>query len=589
MSASRAFFRGAMPVALRASLRAATVWAALLVSSAAVAAPIVAQAVPIEPPPIIAGRASPPGTYGAVDVVHYDLDISLPDPGGDTLQGNATLTLRTMRPGVDTAVLDFTGLAVTGVTVDGRAAEARYEGGRLSVPLPVDATPADTFSVEVRYRGVPDDGLIFKDNVHGHPAVFADNWPNRARFWFPSVDDPSDKATVSFTVHAPAKWVVVADGAEVGEPTPEVATATHGPERVWRWRLREAVSPYLMVFGAADMVEIPLGTAACGLAPASPRSDGCIEVSAWLFPEDTAQAHRSFLHAPEIVDYYAKLIGPYHFEKLAHVESATRFGGMENASAIFYSEEEVASGRNLEGTVAHETAHQWFGDWVTEEDWPDLWLSEGFATYFSHLYFAHADGEKRFRQLMEKDRQTYLASPVTGEPVIDRTQQNLFDLLNANNYEKGGWILHMLRGMLGDSTFFHGIRAYYARFGGANATSDDLRDVMEHVSGRDLKWFFHQWLDEPGYPVLKTEWSWDQSADSVHVTVTQTQDTSWPTFRLPMEIEVVPPSGPPELHRADLRRRVEHLSFPAAVQPKDVVLDPGGWVLTGDAPGGSGG
>jgi aminopeptidase N len=564
-----------MPTSYRVVVGAACLLTSLLV-------PMVDSAMGQEPPPIIAGRSSPPGTYGAVDVLHYDLDITLPDPGGRNIVGKATLRLRTTRPGVGAAVLDFTGLEVTGVTVDGDSVEDTYADGRLSVPLPADATPTDTFVVAVHYQGVPDDGLLLENNLAGDPAVFADNWPNRARFWFPSVDDPSDKATVTFTVHAPAAWLVVANGEEVGEPTPEEAGNGHGPRRVWRWRLDEPVSSYNMVFGAGDLVEIPLGTAACGRAPASPRSDGCVALSAWLFPADTVQAHRTFLRAPEMLDYYSELIGPYPFEKLAHVQSATRFGGMENASAIFYTDQGLASGRNLEGTVAHETAHQWFGDWVTEADWPELWLSEGFATYFGHLFFEHADGEAAFRALMEEDRREYLASEVTDRPVIDRDQQDLFALLNDNSYQKGGWVLHMLRGILGDDVFFRGIRSYSGRYGGGNATSDDLRSVMEAVSGKDLAWFFHQWLEEPGYPVLGTDWSYDPDAKMVNVTVTQTQPAEWPTFRLPLEVEVVSSSGAPQRHRVELGQRVEHLSFEATAAPKAVVLDPDGWVLKGD-------
>ena len=135
-------------------------------------------------------------------------------------------------------------------------------------------------------------------------------------------------------------------------------------------------------FGVSLAVAAVVGLAACGSAPASPRQDGCVEVSAWLFAEDAAQASISFRRAADMVDFFSELVGPYPFEKLAHVQSATRFGGMENASAIFYSERRLASGASLEGTVAHETAHQWFGDAVTAEDWTELWLSEGFATYF---------------------------------------------------------------------------------------------------------------------------------------------------------------------------------------------------------------
>ena len=540
------------------------------------------QAVPPEPAPIPAGRASPPGTYGDIDVLHYDLQIGLPAPGGTSVRGAATLTLTPRRSGISTATLDFTGLAVIGVAVDGVSTEYTYEDGRLGIPLGEGATPADTFRVEIRYAGVPDDGLIFRRNVYGRPSVFADNWPNRARFWFPSVDDPSDKATVSFTVLAPAAWVVVANGAEEGPPTDAPPAEGGAPRRTWRWDMAEPVSPYNFVIGAAEMVTIPLGTAACGRAPASPREDGCVEVSAWLLREDTAQARASFRRASEMVDYYADLVGPFAFEKLAHVQSATRFGGMENATAIFYTEDGLASGRDMEGTVAHETAHQWFGDEVTEADWPELWLSEGFATYFGHLFFEHADGEAEFRRRMEESRRDYLSSGVTGQAVIDPNQQDLFALLNANNYPKGAWVLHMLRGILGDETFFDGIRHYYRRYGGRVATTEDFRQVMESESGRDLRWFFDQWLRKPGYPILNTDWAWDPAAGEVTVTVTQAQDPDWPVFHLPLQIAVDGGAGQAVRHDVDVVGRVQRFRFPAATEPMAVTVDPDDWVLKGD-------
>lgn len=544
------------------------------------AAPLRASAQ--EPPPIPAGRAAPAGTYGDLDVLHYDVEIGLPAPGGNVIRGTTGIVLAPAREGVREAVLDFTGLAVERVLVDAAPVTASHLEGRLAVPLPAGVGPADTFRVEVEYAGVPDDGLILRRNVHGRPSAFADNWPNRARFWFPSVDHPSDKATATFTVHAPAEWVVIANGALEGEPAAGPPTESGAPRRTWRWSTDVAVSPYNFVIGAADMEVVDLGVAACGEAPASPRADGCVAVTAWLLREDTAQARLSFGRAPEMVDYYTDLVGPFPFEKLAHVQSATRFGGMENASAIFYSEEGLASGRDLEGTVAHETAHQWFGDDVTQVDWPELWLSEGFATYFGHLFFEHADGEEEFRRRMEESRQDYLSSAVTAQPVVEHDAEDLFGLLNANNYPKGAWVLHMLRGIVGDEAFFEGIRSYYGRFEGRNATTADFRRVMESAAGgRDLRWFFEQWLERPGYPVLNVDWSWDASRSEVVVTVAQDQDPSWPLFRLPVTIDLTGPEGARERHEVEVLGQLQRFRFPSAAEPARLALDPDGWVLKG--------
>ena len=563
----------------RAMRAAVALWAGVAAALAA-PGPVRAQSA-AEPAPIRAGRAAPPGTYGELDVVHYDAVLGLPTPGGTVVDGVATLRVRPAREGVSQAVLDFTGLAVLGAAVDGVAVEARYGEGRLAIPLPPGAGPADTFSIRVEYRGTPDDGLILGLDARGRPAAFVDNWPNRARFWLPSVDHPSDKATATLTVYAPEGWRVVSNGAPLVQGGEAPPAADGSPRRSWTWSTGVAVSTYNLVFGAARMEVVSLGTAACGRAPASARADGCVELSAWLYPEDTAQARVSFRRAPEMVDFYSELVGPYPFEKLAHVQAATRFGGMENASAIFYSDEALAGGEDMEGTVAHETAHQWFGDSVTEADWPELWLSEGFATYFGNLFFERAEGEADFRRRMEEDRSQVLASEDVRRPVIDREEEDLFALLNVNNYPKGGWVLHMLRGILGDDAFFRGIRSYYARFAGGTATTEDLRRAMEEASGTELGWFFRQWLEAPGYPVLSVTHRWEADVGEVAVTVRQEQDDMWPTFRLPVELELHCQDGTAERHHVELTGREETFRFQASGPVRGVVLDPDGWVLHG--------
>jgi aminopeptidase N len=240
--------------------------------------------------------------------------------------------------------------------------------------------------------------------------------------------------------------------------------------------------------------------------------------------------------------------------------------------------------------VAHETAHQWFGDSVTEADWPELWLSEGFATYFGHLFFERAEGEADFRARLEEDRAQVLASGDVRRPVIDREEEDLFALLNANNYPKAGWVLHMLRGILGDDAFFRGIRSWYASFAGGTATTADFRRAMEEASGAELGWFFQQWLGEPGYPVLTVAHGWDATAGEVAVTVRQEQDAAWPTFRLPLELELISGEGEPQRERVELKGREAAFRFKADRPLRGVVLDPDGWVLHGtrpDAPLGS--
>ena len=496
----------------------------------------------LEPEPVTAGVRAAPGTYDtALDVLHYDVELSLSDDA-DWVAGTAQLRLRAEADGPDEVVLDFTGLAVTGVQVDGSEVQAVHRDGRLSVPLGRALAQTEEVVVEVSYRGVPDDGLILRDNVHGRPSAFVDNWPNRARFWLPSVDHPSDKATARLTVHAPAEWQVIANGRRVGQPYPtppeDAADGPEtGPKRTWVYNTQVPHPTYPLVVGAAEMEITSLGTAACGRAPASSRGDGCIEVTTWLFPESVDAASPSFVRSVEMVDFFSDVLGPYPYEKLAHVQSSTRFGGMENSSAIFYDERGLASGRNMEGTVSHEIAHQWFGDSVTPADWAHLWLSEGFATYFGAVFFEYADGEDAFRERMAATAERYLTSGDTLAPVVNTSVTNLFDLLNRNSYQKGGWVLHMLRGVVGDEAFFAAVREYYDRYQNSIADSQDFQRVVEEETGMELEWFFQQWLYQPGYPVLDMDTAPDEASGGIRVTLSQLQGGYAPRFRLPLELE----------------------------------------------------
>ena len=502
--------------------------------------------------PIEAGRAPRPGEYSeGIDVLHYDLELSL-QAGSQEIAGKTRIVLTAAASALDPLALDFSGLAVQEVRVDGVQALLRLDDGKLLVTPPAGSRGGGRITVDVIYSGVPDDGLILRANLHGAPVAFADNWPNRARFWFPSVDRPGDKATATFTVHAPESWQVIANGSLTAPPEATGPDALGGAQgrRTWKWATSAPIPTYTMVVGAADLVVREVGLAACGSAPRSPRSDGCVEVSYWVFPEDTVSAARVFARAAEMVDFFTDRIGPYPYEKLANVQSATRFGGMENSSAIFYSEQAIASGRDMEGTVSHEIAHQWFGDAVTEADWHHLWLSEGFATYFGALFFEAADGVERFREMIDGSRQRVLGSPDVERPVVDPEEQNLFQLLNDNNYPKGGIVLHMLRGLLGDEAFFAGIRSYYSSFQDGVALTADFRRVMEETSGTELGWFFEQWLFQPGYPILLAETSWDQARSEALITIRQTQRAAWPAFRIPLDLEM-------DIAGVSHRRRIE--------------------------------
>jgi aminopeptidase N len=534
-----------------------------------------------EPAPVAPGRVPDEWPYApGFDALSYEITLTLPD-SGTFITGRTEIELARSLESGRLLRLDLVGLRATRVTVGvggtmPRIVPFRQTDGRLQVTLPPEVRVDEPFRVSVEYEGVPDDGLILRANVHGRPAAFADNWPDRARFWFPSIDHPSDKARVRFRVHAPAGWQVIAngdrtDGGALGEPA----------DSVWTYEVEAPIPTYTMVIGATSRFAIATVDACAAGGRSRLREDACVVVSTWMFPEDSANGARIFRRAGDMVEYYTGRFGAFPYHKLAHVQSATRFGGMENVGAIFYSEQAIANGTLSEVTVAHETVHQWFGDAVTETRWNHLWLSEGFATYFGMQYFESADGVDRFRELLAESAQGYLSSDVTDLPMVDTLAvpgNDLFELLNANSYNKGGQVLHMLRRLLGDEVFFGGIRGFYTRHEHGTALTADLERALEQASARELGWFFEQWAYQPGHPIFHVGWTWDATAREAVVTLEQVQKDTWPTFRAPVELAFDTPAGEVR-HQGEVVERTTVLRFPLPQPPTGVRLDPDGWLL----------
>jgi aminopeptidase N len=540
-----------------------------------------------DPEPIEVGVVPPPGPYApGFDALHYHIALTLPETG-ERVDAQANIAIGVVAPRPDTLRLDLTGLRAHAVRVGvgtrtpSGAVDFRQSGGRLILPVPATAAVGDTLHVRVEYGGQPTDGLLIGENLHGQRVAFADNWPNRARFWFPSIDHPSDKATVSFEVNAPQGWRVLSNGRRA-DAAEHAAPPADG---VWRYDLPVPIPTYLMVIGAAPFTVGVIDECADG-GIAHARPDRCVRITVWTFPADSARGMRLFRRAGEMVELYSTLIAPYPYTKLAHAQSATRFGGMENAGAIFYAQAPIAQGRDIEGTVAHETAHQWFGNSVTPADWPHLWLSEGFATYFGALFFEHADGPAAFRQRLDATRRGYLTANVQHLAIVDTVAipgDNLLGLLNANSYQKGGLVLHMLRGLLGDEVFFAGVRRFYANHAHDTAVTADLRRAFEEQSGRELGWFFEQWVFQPGHPVIRFDWRWDAQAGEAVVDLEQTQHRDWPAFRLSADLDFVTPSG--VIRRSvemDARQGTFRFSLPE--RPTAARFDPDGWLLHARAP-----
>jgi aminopeptidase N len=525
-------------------------------------------------------RAQQPAPLRPFHVSNYDLTLDLPE-SGKTIDGVAVLTV-TRLTAADTLVLDLNELRVKRVLVDGAAAPFTRDPGHVRIGVPRGRI-GDSLAVTVEYAGAPKDGLIIGTDSAGRWIAFGDNWPDRGRNWIPSIDHPSDKATVTWTVRAPSAVRVVANGQLLEESPlpnlrdPDGSAGRALPRTLTRWRESRPIPVYLMVIAAAPLARYDLGPTACGLA----EIGGCVNQSVYVAPEQRPILPGEFSRAADIVSFFAKTVSPFPYEKLAHVQSSTRFGGMENASAIFYADALFRTRGASGSLIAHETAHQWFGDAVTEREWSHAWLSEGFATYFDALWQRHAFGDSALVAVMSKSRAMLIKSDVVaGRPVIDTLQTDLMAMLNANSYEKGSWVLHMLRTTVGDSAFFRGIRDYHNAHRHGTALSDDLMHAVEKQSGTSLSWFFHQWLRRPGFAQVTTAWHYD--ADTRQVALDIEQGDRFGLYRFALAVDVIGADGQAHRHTVEVpaqRRTRVVLPFTLNAAPKALVVDPAAQLL----------
>jgi aminopeptidase N len=492
------------------------------------------------------------------DALHYDVLLTIPAQG-KAISGQVATRLRLAGSGPIIMELDSV-FEVRDIEVNGRRISGVERKGDV-ITIPYAGRQGDTVTSLIRYLGTPRDGLIIRD-TNGVRTVFADNWPNRAHRWFPLQDHPSDKATVTFRVAAPDGFQVIANG------DPKGMTRDRSGAQVWTFEMTRPIPVATMVIGVARMARTPLKPGGCSVR--------CVPVEIWTYPADSAYAVAGpFRRAPEMIDFFTSVIGEFPYSRLSHVQTSTIFGGMENSTVIFYDESAYRRRAVSEGTVAHETAHQWFGDAITEREWTHLWLSEGFATYFAALWAEHLGGDSALQASMKGDAEGIFKAQTTNRPIID-SSDNLLQLLNANNYNKGAWVLHSLRGLVGDSAFFQGIRAFYARYRDSTVMSEDFQREMERASGRELDWYFRQALRQPGYPKLEISTQYDASRKSLLLTIRQTQPEAWGLYRM-SDYELLIDGL---LVRMEVDGRVSTYTFDQfTAAPKSIEADPNGWWL----------
>ncbi len=466
--------------------------------------------------------------FSEINILHYRFQLELNDTS-DVIFGKAKVDIEFLKP-ISTFQLDLVaknskeekGMEVKNIWMDEKAISFNHQEEKLIIQLDEPTSKGEVKSMVIQYHGIPADGLVIAKNKYGDRTFFGDNWPNRAHHWLPTVDHPSDKATVEFIVTAPDHYQVIANGEQIEETNlDDNTTLTH-------WKENVPLPTKVMVIGAARFAVNFAGFV------------NQIPVTSWVYRQDRDNGFGDYKIALGVLDFFVKKMGSYPYEKLANVQSKTRYGGMENAGNIFYYENSVNGEKDQEKLIAHEIAHQWFGNSASEMNWHHVWLSEGFATYLTDLYLEEIRGRDAFLENIQEERNRVIQfSHQKPMPIVNTSIKDYNQLLNPNSYQKGAWVLHMLRQEVGKENFWKGIRMYYQKYKLSNAMSKDFQKVMEQVSGKNLNQFFQQWLYQPGHPVLKVDWK-KSSRKKVEINIQQVQNY---VFHFPIEIEILNDSG----------------------------------------------
>jgi aminopeptidase N len=505
----------------------------------------------------------------SIDIKHYSFQINLSDSSNE-ITGNATIKLLFKQAGVNNFRLDLInktnekkgkGMVVDAILLGNQSLKFTHQNDELIIQLPQPSVLSAELEFSIQYHGIPFDGLRIGATKFGDRSFFNESWPNRARHWLPTIDHPYDKATSEFIVKAPSHYKVISNGllleeSNVGNNT----TLTH-------WKQSIPVSSWLFVLGVADF-------AVQYVDDFEGKS-----IQTWVYSKNREAGFYDFKEpTKKVLAFYSKYVGPYAYEKLANIQSASVSGGMETSSAIFYAEN-LVNGKRDERTrnvVIHEIAHQWFGNAVTETTWDDAWLSEGFATFFTLLFIENEYGQAEYNKGIVKAKKSVIDMTVKMPDftiVAPRTAEK-DPVTTGLTYQKGAWILHMLRDKVGEQNFKNGIQAYYKKFYNANATTDDFRIEMEKSSGKDLKIFFKQWLYQPVNPSIDAIWSYDAVNHKININITQTQLTNF-NFDLPIEIGYyTKDSKSPQLLKINLNKKQVSQSFSVKGLPENIEVDP---------------
>ena len=521
------------------------------------------------------------------DVKHVKLEIAL-DFEHETISGTAYTTFSALYEEVSTITFDAVELHVERVTLDGKEQEFSTNGKKLFVTLARPYTHGEEFTLAVAYSAKPRTGLNFMKPVPEDPTRPVHAWtfgqPRYHSYWFPCHDAPNDRATTEIIVTVPARFQTISNG-KLLEVIDNGATKTHH----WLHNIPHAAYLVSLVVGDFAVIE---------------DSYKDIPVNYYIRHDRKDDAPLYMGKTPQMMRFFSEYTGvEYPYSEYAQTVVEIYTGAMEHTTATTHSfmlvpDQKAALDIDLVPVVAHELAHQWFGDLITCRDWPNGWLNEGFATYFEVLWGEHDEGADYFKQSMLDLKNGYVQEDNHyRRPIVYHIyHDDGFELFDGHMYNKGGWVLHMLRHQLGEKTFRRAINAYLNRYREREVITADLERTFEEVTGRSLAQFFQQWVYSGGYPAFEVNYSWDNEHHMAKVKIKQTQrvDELTPCFVTPVDLAFTVPTSDEAAKDAEATAtctipmrvvvgedgQVEQSFYvPLEREPVMVRFDPDGWLL----------
>lgn len=509
------------------------------------------------------------------DVLHYKLDISV-DEKSESLSGEATIRLLPLLRSIERVQIDAAGFSVSSVRAGGSLLSFEQIDDSLIVRLNHPYGWSDTLTLSISYSvSSPKKGLYFVKSDSSNPLRHDQVWSQGAaednHHWFPCYDSPNDRATSEMIVTVNEKFTAVSNGKLLGIKNDPASKTT-----TYHWLESRPHPSYLISLAVSDYALVK-------------DSSGSLEITNYVYPEQVKDAHRSFGKVPGMISFFEKRTGcRYPWEKFGHVVvDEFMFGGMENTSIVTLTDRTIHDSRAhldfpSDGLVAHELAHQWYGDMITCKEWSHAWLNEGFATYFENLYRAESVGEDDAAKSMAQSQNTVanLDSRDRRRPMVFNRYKYPLELFDSRIYGKGAVVLGMLRDYLGDDLFFKALGHYTEKYSFSSVETDDFKTAIEEATGQNLHWFFGQWVYGAGCPEFDLSRSWDPETRKLTLEVRQVQtvDSLTGLFRLPVEIEVWV-HGSPEIYRVMLGKKEEKFSFDAYQLPQLVIFDRGSKIL----------